>query len=323
MAQANPGARPEAIAAAVTKFLPLMTAQSQMDWRAIQQQLQMERIDSLNRHREMTDLYRARREDRLDRGGGAGTGNPLNLATQKFIAENPDATANDIANFVKSFKAPAARDTSNPNMVAYKKWQEENPTATADEHAKFLRTLRTSTTAETKAGKETAAGISVINQIDDTIRQVQESLKGAGPLVGLLGKGRRYYEGIAGNLDKDVGTAAKDFETSIALIKNQLPRLLSGSTRIARDEREDLNKIIRGLDPFESPKATISALQRVRKVIMERDPSLLGGGAAVPAAGKPITAQIRKDFEASLRGGTPRAQMIEYLRSQGYKTDGL
>jgi hypothetical protein len=43
--RANPGAPPAVIAAAVTKALPLMTADSQQQWRLIQQQLQQQRID--------------------------------------------------------------------------------------------------------------------------------------------------------------------------------------------------------------------------------------------------------------------------------------
>ena len=42
--QANPGARPEVIAQAVTKAMPLMTMDSQQQWRIIQAQLQQERI---------------------------------------------------------------------------------------------------------------------------------------------------------------------------------------------------------------------------------------------------------------------------------------
>jgi len=43
--RANPGAPPEVIAAAVTKAMPLMQADSQQQWRQVQMQLQQERIN--------------------------------------------------------------------------------------------------------------------------------------------------------------------------------------------------------------------------------------------------------------------------------------
>lgn len=44
--QANPGARPEIIASAVTQAMPLMNADSQAQWRLVQQQLAEERIQN-------------------------------------------------------------------------------------------------------------------------------------------------------------------------------------------------------------------------------------------------------------------------------------
>lgn len=55
--QANPGARPEVIAAAVTKALPLMNAQSQADWRMIQLQLAEERIQNMRQRAVETEQY--------------------------------------------------------------------------------------------------------------------------------------------------------------------------------------------------------------------------------------------------------------------------
>lgn len=47
--QANPGARPEVIASAVTQAMPLMNQESQQQWHLISQQLQQERIENQRR----------------------------------------------------------------------------------------------------------------------------------------------------------------------------------------------------------------------------------------------------------------------------------
>lgn len=312
---ANPEAKPEWIASAVSKFLPLMTAQSQSDWKSIQQQLQMERLDSLNRHREMTDLYRGRRQDYLE---NPDRGNPATVAFRHFMEKNPDATPEQLQEFARTSKASSG-PSKNPNAIAYENFLKENPGATADEQSQFLRKLRTSTTGDRKIGEAIAGRESVVSQIDDTIKQIEDAKKGGSPITGLMGRGRRYYEGIAGSLGVETGTAAKDFETSVNLLKNQVTRLLAGSSRIAKDEREQLNTVIRGLDPFESPTATISALRRVRQVILEK-----GGmdeGVTTPKGGataKPMPADIKRDYDASLKAGVPKAQLDEYLRQKGY-----
>lgn len=63
--QANPGAPPEVIAAAVSKAMPLMAQDSQMQWRQIQTLLAQERIDTQRMGQEQRGQQFQEREDRL------------------------------------------------------------------------------------------------------------------------------------------------------------------------------------------------------------------------------------------------------------------
>lgn len=66
VAKANPGAAPGVIAAAVSKAMPLMTADSQMQWRLIQAQLQQQRIDQGSQRLEQGETRLEQQSQGLD-----------------------------------------------------------------------------------------------------------------------------------------------------------------------------------------------------------------------------------------------------------------
>lgn len=61
---------------------------------------------------------------------------PEMIALQQFMAENPEATAEDVARFLGTLKAPGA--AQKPEVVATNKFLAEHPDATADDIQKFI-----------------------------------------------------------------------------------------------------------------------------------------------------------------------------------------
>lgn len=73
VAQANPNAPPQVLAAAVNKFLPLMTQQSQMDWKQVQLALMAQRTDQGQQRVDISKEESGRRQEqgqqRIDQSG--------------------------------------------------------------------------------------------------------------------------------------------------------------------------------------------------------------------------------------------------------------
>jgi hypothetical protein len=69
VAKANPGAKPEVIAAAVDKFLPLMNQQSQQEWKMMSLALASQRTDQGQQRIDQRDEQFQQREERLKASG--------------------------------------------------------------------------------------------------------------------------------------------------------------------------------------------------------------------------------------------------------------
>lgn len=64
--QANPGAKPEVIAHAVSKFLPLMTQQAQMEWKTVMATVAQQRVTNQGADIKRKEEYGIRRGDQRD-----------------------------------------------------------------------------------------------------------------------------------------------------------------------------------------------------------------------------------------------------------------
>lgn len=87
--QANPDARPEVIASAVTQAMPLMNADSQAQWRMVNQQLQQERLEFQRRQLEEKTTHDRALEDARTEGLRQGE-EKLKLSRERFNALKDD-----------------------------------------------------------------------------------------------------------------------------------------------------------------------------------------------------------------------------------------
>jgi hypothetical protein len=108
------------------------------------------------------------------------------------------------------------------------------------------------------------------SMIDDLIAKVK---KGGGMgVTGLAGMGERVAETVAtvlpgtGNLP----TPASDFESQLDTVKLELPKLLTGTSKSAADERAKISSILRGVGPGDTQQKTINSLKQVKAIFDKR-----------------------------------------------------
>lgn len=289
LVQSNPTAKPEWIAGAVTKLAPLMRADSVEQWKAVE--LQMQQM----RHQESVRQFDTR-EKRLNDEAQYQRGRP-------DTPVNPDAAA----------------------MDAYLK---ANPGATPQQIAEYRQTLRTPSASSIRAADVERTKAGVLTGIDEAIEMLDAEIKGGPTVTGPMGMARRLgLEAIGEYTGISSKSPASLYETKINLLKNQIPRVLAGTSRTSKDERDKLDTILRGLSPTSQPKQARDALLQVKRTL-----ELSSGGAGAeqpraterPSGGKPIDAKVRSLAAGAMqRNGWTREQVIQTLQDQGYDTSGF
>lgn len=115
----------------------------------------------------------------------------------------------------------------------------------------------------TKKGEEKTRAVTLIDELttmlDDDKSPV--SLTGAG------GKVRRLGETAGNVLGITDETSAHDFESKLEELRLMAPKLVTGSSKSAKDERERIEKVARGLKLGDTKQNTLSALKSLRESI--------------------------------------------------------
>jgi hypothetical protein len=83
------------------------------------------------------------------------------------------------------------------------------------------------------------------------------------PITGAGGFVRRLDETIAQNLWDSDEDSAKQFRSSLQTLRTMAPKLITGSARSAKDEREMTKDIVPGLEPGASETSTLKALDKL------------------------------------------------------------
>lgn len=135
-----------------------------------------------------------------------------------------------------------------------------------EETERYHRELADSRGKAKSAKQEEAQGRvdSVVNQIDRAI-QLIEKHKGESP-VGLGGAYRRGKEFLFGG-----GSDFSEFQQIIRTIQTQVPRALTGTSRIAKDERARLDTIVPGLGVLTNTEETYNNLKVLKNILSRKD----------------------------------------------------
>jgi hypothetical protein len=130
-----------------------------------------------------------------------------------------------------------------------------------------------------------SAGLDQVQGLQDMLTKAAGA-KGLG-ITGLGGMGSRVGETIS-TLFGGGETPASDFQSALDTLKLELPKLLTGTSRSAADERAKIDTILRGLSPGDTPTKTMNALAQVQGILERRKQYMLGGvseGEQPPVAG--------------------------------------
>ena len=129
------------------------------------------------------------------------------------------------------------------------------------------------------------------------------------PITGVGGYVRRFDETIAQNVWDSEEDGAKQFRASIQTLRTMAPKLITGSARSAKDEREMTKDIVPGLEPGASETSTLRALDKL-------DALLHGtlGTDREPGRSGPTAAQKAQDgqFQTGVTYTNPKGQKAIY-----------
>jgi len=310
--QARPDAKPGAVIAALNIAMPKMTEQSQNEWRMLQGRLAQEKFN----------FEKTKEAGKYPDMEGE--------AAKAFQREHPNATSAEWA----AFKSSMAKDTAasrNPNMLALQQFITDETAKTgvppdAQAQAKFLQSARAGLGTVNRIEEQGKGKVNVLEQLDSAIKDLEGQKKGGPSVTGIGGFVRRQGgEFIANTLGISKEAPASGFETKIELIKNELPRVISGTSRLAQQERDKLTKIVRGLDPRTSPEQAIQSLKYVQTVLRGGVASEAPGGSTGPQeGGKLLTDQVRASAEEAMKSrGWSREQVRKQLQNYGYDVKGF
>ena len=172
---------------------------------------------------------------------------------QQWKAENPKATAE---------QATAARaKIYDPSVAA------ADVRAQAEE-AKEKRKEQEKTDKEFEKNKQNYSEAS--DQIGALIDMVD---KGGGlGVTGVRGLAERGAETVATMTPAgaSMATPASDFKSKLDTLKLQLPKLLTGTSKSAADERRQVDEILRGTSPGDTGAKTRNALVQVKEIFDKR-----------------------------------------------------
>lgn len=161
----------------------------------------------------------------------------------------------------------------------FAQWRKENPNAKADELAAArARIFDPSVAAAQVRASETATKAQqnvdqAVNQVDELIDMIESSGNKKEPsITGISGMGRRVLETVETMVPSgaDMATPASDFQSKISALKLQLPKLLTGTSKSATDERNKIDTILRGTSAGDTQVKTINALKQVRTILQEK-----------------------------------------------------
>lgn len=157
------------------------------------------------------------------------------------------------------------------------------------------RNARAAAREASKAQTGAANFKSVNEQIDSAVSDIEASQHGGTAVTGIQGRLNRWKEWGQGVIGEGGETRASVFETKIAALQAQVPRLLAGVGRISNEERAKIDAIVRGLGNFTDPQVAIDSLRELQKILRSKQPGSSGGAAPGAAGGVVPPASMLKE----------------------------
>jgi len=123
-----------------------------------------------------------------------------------------------------------------------------------------------------KAGAKTEAAAfkreAFVNDVDEATRMIDQQISGGGPSVsGLGGEIDRWKNWGRGLVGANVDPTSTKFQSKVLLLEAELPRILSLTSRVSKDERDKVTKAFGALSRFTAPEQAKAALQEIKQFV--------------------------------------------------------
>lgn len=320
----NPGLKPEQLAAAVDQFMPMMSMQAKQEWQQMSMQL---------RH-ETQQMQMQLRQDALDQRERLfhDRQNELNTRQDKTLAGQGERQDKTIAGQDRrqGERLDTQRDISGQRQDRTDERQGQSIQARRDiaregqEGADRRQGQRIAnqpvSATQLKMDQSRREHKQVVDTLDDAIGDMRKAYGEGFSATGAVGKGLRMSEIVANITRASDSTTANEFKQKIELLRTQLPKLLTGTSRTAKDERERIDRIVPGLEIGSTQQITYADLRYLQNVLRKRMPEQAGGprGGAEGAGAKALPDDIKSNVQKALDAGHTLEEINRRLKSQGY-----
>lgn len=353
----NPGLKPEQLAAAVDQFLPMMNAQARQEWQMLSmqlkhdmQQMQMgmrgEALDQRERLAADRERGMGARQDQRQEGADRRQGQRLDQQGEQFgrrqegldrrfdtreegldrrtgvREEGQDRRQGQrLDQQGEQFTERQNRqDTRQGQSIEARREIEGTRQEGADRRQRTGIENRPVSATEMRMNQSRREHQQVVDTLDDAIGDMRKAYGEGFSATGAVGKGLRMSEIVANITRVSDSTTANEFKQKIELLRTQLPKLLTGTSRTAKDERERINRIVPGLEIGSTQQITYADLRYLQNVLRKRMPEQAGGprGGAEGAGAKALPDDIKSNVQKALGAGHTLEEINKRLKSQGY-----
>ena len=165
----------------------------------------------------------------------------------------------DALNAVKVLQA--ARQTRDPQKIA----AAAQGLKDANERLKAIEGKGASA-AEAKAAENAPLYDAAEKEIDKAMQMVRETPS----VVGVKGLAREGYEAALGNLGSNAKEPAHAFRAQLTAVKAAVRNLLVKSHYMSAGAQEQINDLVQGLGPMDTPESTRTSLAQIKDILNDQ-----------------------------------------------------
>ena len=198
----------------------------------------------------------------------------------------------------------AAKKSGDPNKIAdaTKKVQDARnnvrETVLATSPAAIVAEERGRIAQEQKVQKSVASLDVARDEVTNLLTEIDDlNRRSSVGVTGIRGMASRTLEWLQGSDDSAISAPASKFASDLETLKVELPKLITGSSKSAVDERAKIERILGGLGPMTNMaivktqlRSVLDSINRRRQLVTGgRDEELGGTPGAVPSGASPYS----------------------------------
>lgn len=185
--------------------------------------------------------------DSIQRPQGVGAGGNTNLTPDRIRAQ-------DIAKAREKWKAEGKSDAEISKLSAELESELKAKASTMTPYQKQ------------KVDEKQRTLDSIVNQIDRAKQLITNATQRGESVVGVKGLYGRAKEAVLGG-----GTEQSEFEELIRTIQREVKPIISGTTRLSKEDQKVIDTIVPGLGFFRNKEQALAGLTQLQKILQKKD----------------------------------------------------